>query len=152
MSGWPEECPDETLKPYHTRVIIPPIFRAKMLGQLPWEHPGVCGMKAITHTCTWWPKMDQEIEEAVRVCTVCQNVSNAPPSAPLIPWKWPTRPFKQIHIDFCHNGNDHFLIVIDSHSKWIEVQHMTFTNAEQTIDELCLIFATHRLPEEVVIR
>ena len=133
MSGWPEGCPDETLKPYHnrrnelsceqdcvlwsSRVIIPPIFRAKMLGQLHWEHPGMCGMKAIARTCMWWPKMDQEIEEAVRVCTVCQNARNAPPSAPLIPWKWPTRPFQRIHIDFCQKGNDYFLVVIDSHSK-----------------------------------
>ena len=76
-----------------SRVIIPPIFRAKMLGQLHWEHPGISGKKAIARTCMWWPKMDQEIEEAERVCTVCQNVRNDPPSAPLIPWNWPTRPF-----------------------------------------------------------
>ena len=56
------------------QVVIPPIFRAKMLGQLHWEHPGICGMKAIARTCMWWPKMDQEIEEAVNVCTICQNV------------------------------------------------------------------------------
>ena len=103
MSGGLEECPNENLKPYHnrrnelsceqdcvlwgTRVIIPPILRGKMLGQLHWKHPGVCGMKAIAPTFMWWPKMDQEIEEAVRVCTVCQSVTNAPPSAPLIPWK-----------------------------------------------------------------
>ena len=94
--------------------------------------------------------MDQKIEEAVRVCTVSQNVMKASPSAPLIPWKWPTRPFQRIYIDFCQKGNDHFLVVIDSHSKWIEVQHMTSTNAERTIDELSLTFATHGLPEEVV--
>ena len=93
--------------------------------------------------------MDQEIEEAVRACTVCQNVRNIPPSAPLIPWKWPTRPFQRVHIDFSQTRNDHFFVVIDSHSKWIEVQHMTSTNAERTIDELRLIFATHGLPEEV---
>ena len=166
MSGYPEGCPDETLKPYHnrrnelsceqdcviwgSRVIIPPIFRAKMLGQLHWEHPGVCGMKAIARTCMWWPKMDQEIDEAVRVCTVCQNGRNAPPSAPLIPWKWPTRPFQQIHVDFCQKGNDYFLVVIDSHSKWIEVKHMSSTTTERTIDEFRLIHATHGLPEEVV--
>ena len=132
MTGWPEGCPDETLKHYHNRrnelscdqdrvlsacrVIIPPIFGAKMLGQLHWEHPGTCGMKAIACTCMWWPKMDQEIEEAVRVCSVCQNVRNAPPSAPLIAWKWPTKPFQQILIDFCQKSNDKFLVVIDSHS------------------------------------
>ena len=30
------------------------------------------------------------------------------------------------------------------------MQHMTSTNAERIIDELRLIFASHRLPEEVV--
>ena len=166
MSGWPEGCPDETLKPYHNRrnelsceqdcvvwgskVIIPPIFKAKMLRQLHWEDSGICGMKAIARTCMWWPKMDQEIEKAVRVCTVCQNVRNAPPSAPLISWKWPTRPFQRIHIDFCQKGNDYFLVVIDSHSEWIEMTHMSSTTTERTIDEFRLIFATHGLPEEVV--
>ena len=98
----------------------------------------------------WWPEMDQEIEEAVRVCTVCQNVRNIPPSAPLIPWKWPTRPFQRVHIDFSQTRNDHFFVVIDSHSKWIEVQHMASTNAERAIDELRLIFVTQGLPGEVV--
>ena len=80
MSGGLEECPDENLKPYQnrrnelsceqdcvlwgTRVIIPPILRGKMLGQLHWKHPGVCGMKAIAPTFMWWPLMDQETEEA----------------------------------------------------------------------------------------
>ena len=94
--------------------------------------------------------MDQEIEEAVRVCTVYQNVRNAPPCAPLIPWKWLTRPFQRIHIDFCQKGYDYFLVVIDSHSKWIEVKHMSSITTERTIDELRLIFATHGLPEVVV--
>ena len=58
-----------------------------MLVQLHWEHPDIGGMKGIARACIWWPKMDPKIEEAMGVCTVCQNVRNAPPSAPLIPWK-----------------------------------------------------------------
>ena len=166
MSGWPEKCEDEELKPYYhrrlelsceqscilwgLRVIIPPSLRAKMLKELHWEHPGVCGMKAIARTCVWWPKMDEEIEEVVRLCTVCQSTRSTPPCAPLIPWKWPSRPFQRIHVDFCQKENDFFLVVIDSHSKWIEVQHMTSTTADKTIDELRLIFASHGLPEELV--
>ena len=86
---------------------------------------------------------------SIQPVTLCKSVRNAPPNAPLIPWKWPTRPFQRIHIDFFQKGIDHFLVAIDSHSKWIEVHHMTSTNAGRTIDELCLIFATHGLPEEV---
>ena len=73
--------------------------------------------------------MDQEIEEAVRFCTACQNFRNAPPS---------------------QKGNDYFLVSIDTNSKWIEVQHMSFTATERAINELCLIFAICGLPEEVV--
>lgn len=166
MSGWPEVCDDKNLGPYFSRrlelsceqncvlwgsrVVIPPRSRKKMLEELHWEHPGMCGMKAIARTCVWWPKMDEQIEEACRVCSVCQSVRSGPPSAPLIPWKWPTRPFQRIHVDFCQDGNDYFLVVIDSHSKWIDVHHMTTTTAMRTIDELRLIFASHGLPEELV--
>ncbi|CAB3983487.1 Transposon Ty3-I Gag-Pol poly, partial [Paramuricea clavata] len=95
--------------------------------------------------------MDEDIERAVKACTVCQSVRNTPPHAPLlIPWKWPTRPFQRVHIDFCQEGKDYFLVVIDSHSKWIEVKHMTSTTTQRTLDELRLIFAVYGLPEEVV--
>ena len=70
-----------------------------MLKELHWEHPGTCAMKAIARTCVWWPNMDEEIEKKVKFRTVCQNVRSSPPSAPLIPWKWATRPFQRIHID-----------------------------------------------------
>ena len=165
MMGWPEAS-TEDLKPYHTRrnelsceqncilwgsrVIIPQVFRGKMLKELHWEHPGVCAMKAIARTSIWWPKMDEEIEREIKLCSVCQNVRSSPPSAPLIPWKWATRPFQRIDINFCQKGSDYFLVVVDSHSKWIEVQHMTSITTEKTINELGLIFAQHGLPEEVV--
>ncbi|XP_022795607.1 uncharacterized protein K02A2.6-like [Stylophora pistillata] len=166
MSGWPDRCEDETLKPYHnrrlelsceqscilwgSRVIIPPSLRVKMLKELHWEHPGMCGMKAIARSCVWWPKMDEEIEDVVRSCTVCQSTRSSPPCAPLIPWNWPSKPFQRIHVDFCQKEADYFLVVVDSHSKWIEVKHMTSTTADKTIDELRLIFAEHGLPEELV--
>ena len=166
MTRWPEKCDEEELKPYHilsqelscerncvlwgSRVIIPQVFRGKMLKELHWEHPGTCAMKAIACTCVWWPKMDEDIEKEVKLCTVCQNVRSSPPSAPLIPWKWATRPFQRIHIDFCQKGHDQFLVVVDSHSKWLEVRHMSSTTTERTIGELHLIFAQHGLPEEVV--
>ena len=103
----------------------------KSLKELHWEHPGICAMKAIARTCLWWHKMDDEIERAVKLCTVCQNVRRSSPSVPLIPWKWPTRPFQRIHLDFFQKGSDHFQSVVDSHSKWLEVKHMSSTTTER---------------------
>ena len=100
ITGWAEDCNQEDLKPYYTRrhelsceqycilwgsrVIIPQVFR-EMLKELHWERPGTCAVKAIARTCVWWPKMDEEIEREIKLCTVCQNVRSSPPSAPLIP-------------------------------------------------------------------
>ena len=45
--------------------------------------PGICGMKTIAREYTWWPKLDQEIEKAVRGCAIYQNIRNSPFSVPL---------------------------------------------------------------------
>ena len=123
-----------------------------MLKELHWEHPGTCAMKAIARTCLvakdGW--RNRKRSENILLCTVCQNVRSSPPSAPLIPWKWVTRPFQRIHIDLCQKGPHQFSVVIDSHSKWLEVRHMSSTTTERTVGELRLIFAQHGLPEEVV--
>ena len=133
-----------------SRVVIPLVFRERTLSELHWEHPGICGMKAIARTCVWWHKIDEDVERAMRSCTVCQSVRNTPSHAPLIPWKWPTRLFQLIHIHFCQEGKDSFLVVFDSHSKWIDVKHMTSTTTQHTLNELRLMFALYGFPEEVV--
>ena len=56
-----------------SRTIIPYVFREKILKELHWEHPGICAMKAIARTFVWWHKMDDEIERAVKLCTVCRT-------------------------------------------------------------------------------
>jgi len=55
-----------------------------------------------------------------------------------------------VHIDFCQKGKEYFLVLIDSHSKWIDVKHMTSTTTERTTVELRLIFAEHGLPEQLI--
>ena len=75
-----------------------------------------------------------------------------PPSVPLIPWKWPARPFQPIHIDFCQKGSDNFLVlmILISHSKFIEVQNKISITSGHAKDGLRVIFSQHGLPEEVV--
>ena len=86
----------------------------------------------------------------MKSCEVCQAVRKAPPSAPLYPWRWPTRVWQRVHIDFAEKDGNYFLGLIDSHSKWIEVAHMRSTTAQSTIDQMRLWFAAYGLPEEVV--
>lgn len=64
VNGWPNYVSDEALTPYFTRrhelsaeqgcllwglrVIIPPQYRERLLGDLHQEHPGMCRKKSLT--------------------------------------------------------------------------------------------------------
>ena len=76
---------------------------------------------------------------------------NKPSSAPLHPWEWPSSPYQRIHIDFAGPFlNTNFLIVIDAHSKWIDVEIMNTITSQKTISVLQKLFASYGLPEIVV--
>ena len=49
---------------------------------------------------------------------------------------------------FCWTTLWHFMVIIDTHSKWPEVFEMTSTTASKTIDVLRSVFATYGLPDQ----
>ena len=99
----------------------------------------------------WWPGLETNIEESVRLSDECQlNQSNLP-LAPLNPWNWPTRPWARIHLDYAGPFQSHyFLVLIDAHSKWIEAFSATSPSSNVTIELLCTVFAQFRIPETIV--
>ena len=134
-----------------TRVVIPPKQRDQILKELHRAHPGCSRMKSLARSYVWWPKMDIDIENIAKSCSTCQNNRHAPPSAPLQPWSWPSKPWQRVHIDFAGPFlGKTFLVVIDAHSKWPEIFEMTNTSAHQTIHTLRQLFSSYGMPEQVV--
>ena len=167
QTGW--SLPDDTpeLQPYAqcytelsvidgcllrgSRVIVPLQGRPIILSQLHDTHPGISRMKSLARSYVWWPGLDRDIENTVKSCHTCQESRPAPPQAPVHPWECPSHPWARLHID--HAGpflGKTFLIVVDAHSRWLEVCVVDSTSAEATIRSLRTIFATHGLPEQVV--
>ena len=166
LQGW-QQSDDAALVPYHhpqqelsvhdrcvlwgSRVVVPPAGRKKMVEELHEGHPGVSRMKSLARSFVWWPQTDKEIEERVKSCSSCQSTRHQPPPAPLHPWEWPQCPWARLHADYAGPMfGQMFLIVIDSHSKWMEVKAMTSATAKSTITQFRSIFATHGLPEILV--
>ena len=166
MSGWPN-IPDQQLMPYYkrkyelsvecgcllwgSRVIIPPKLQKYVLDELHVSHSGIVRMKSLARKHIWWPNVDRDLEEMVQDCQACQANRQKPPTAPLHPWSWPTGVWQRIHIDFAGPFLGHmFLLVIDSHSKWLEVFVMSSTTSIKTIDTLKSLFARYGLPEQIV--
>ena len=71
--------------------------------------------------------------------------------APLQPWKWSTRPWSRIHLDFAGPiGDKVILVLVDAHSKWIEAFVTASATSAVVIEELRSTFARFGLPELIV--
>ena len=108
-------------------------------------------MKSVACGLFWWPRLDHDIEMAVKQCRICQQVQPLPPSAPLWPWSWPIQPWSRLHVDFAGPVEGKILlVVVDAHSKWIEVLPMGTATSWTTIQQLRQLFARFGLPSSIV--
>ena len=101
-SGWPSHCPDPEIKHYWNRreglsledgcvlwggrVVIPLKQKGHLLDKLHECPPGMCRMKALARSFVWWPGIDQDIADRVRLCEDPVNAQSTPKSVPLLFW------------------------------------------------------------------
>ena len=93
-------------------------------------------MKGLAHMHVWWPGVDSDIEQMVHNYPDCQSVQNQPSTVTLYP----------------RLMGSMFLVVVDAHSKWLEVIPMTTTSSGKTIEVEVLhtLFPTYCLPQKLV--
>ena len=133
------------------RVVIPAACQGAVLKELHTSHTGIVRMKSLARIHVWWPGIDKHIiEGVVNSCEACKVVRHAPSPTVLYPWTWPDQPWKRIHIDFAGPFQGSMFLVIDSHSKWLEVIPMTYTTTERNLKVLSVLFSVHGLPEQIV--
>ena len=164
--GWPSERDKELsdyrakrteLSVYHgcilwgARVVVPHQGRKAVLQELHEGHPGMTRAKGLARMFVWWPGLETDIEQSVHECAACQQQQPDPPSAPLQPWKWPSRPWVRLHMDFAGPFQGKMiLIVIDSHSKWIEAFPTSSATSSTVIQLSRTLFSQFGLPEVLV--
>ncbi|XP_042148783.1 uncharacterized protein K02A2.6-like, partial [Ixodes scapularis] len=133
------------------RVIIPEQARDQVLELLHTTHPGIVRMKALARSTVWWPGIDQDIERKVRTCLPCQETRPQPARARLHPWEFARNPWSRIHIDFAGPFQGKvFVLVVDAHSKWLEVIQIASMSSAAVCQRLRVLFATHGVPDTIV--
>ena len=69
----------------------------------------------------------------------------------LHPWPQATRAWERIHIHYAGPFmSSMFLVVVDAHTKWLEVIPMTTISAEKTIEVLRTLFASYGLHQKLI--
>ena len=80
-------------------------------------------------------------------CGVFGQRQAEPSTAPVHPWEWPSLPWQQIHTDFASPFlGCMFLIVVDAHSRWLEIEKMDSTTSTKTMEKLQSLFARYGVP------
>lgn len=134
------------------RVVVPVSLQQLVLQELHHTHVGVTKMKQLARRYVYWMSIDRDIEKYVRSCSSCVSVQNSPAKTPLHPWEEPDSNWQRVHIDYAgpYNGH-HFLVVVDSKSKWAEVGVCSAApSSSSTIDILQTIFSRNGYPEVLV--
>ena len=126
------------------RIVVPPLFRLKVLKELHSGHPGIVRMKLLARSKVYWPRMDQDIEYTVKKCEDCAKLTKAPIKCTLKPWPIPEGPWQRVHIDYAGpvDGN-YFLVMVDAFSKYPEVFKTSSTTTAKTIELISNAFACH---------
>ena len=125
-----------------TQIVIPQAGQEHVLMLLHEGHPGILRMKRIARGMVWWPNIDAEIETKVKDCKSCQLVQKSPTTAPLHPWEWPIGPgYTSTMLD--HSREKIFLVLVDAHSKWMDVHIVPSTNSSNVISIIRSTFAMH---------
>ncbi|GBM87345.1 Uncharacterized protein K02A2.6 [Araneus ventricosus] len=114
-------------------------------------HLGMVKMKALASSFVYWKDIDKDIEDAVRNCVDCARHKTDPAKAKVHYWEYPSMPWERIHIDFAGPIFEHmFLLIVDAHSKRLEVYPMKITTTKKTIECLRDSFARFGLPRVLV--
>ncbi|GFO27254.1 Pol polyprotein [Plakobranchus ocellatus] len=93
----------------------------------------------------------EDIEKMAKSCSGCAMSQPDPLLTPLHPWRWPDKPWQRIHIDYAGPFlNFMFLVIVDAHTKWVEIIPTATSTSSATINILSTTFARYGIPEQVV--
>ncbi|GFW00235.1 uncharacterized protein K02A2.6 [Trichonephila clavipes] len=127
---------------YGQRVCIPRKFQKNVHEELHAGHLGIVKMKAVARSFVYWKNIDKDIEEAAKDCVDCARYKADPPKSKVHYYEYPSMPWERIHVDFTGPIFEHtFFLIVDAHSKWLEVHPMKVTTTKKTIECLRDSFA-----------
>ena len=98
------------------RTVIPKLLRKTILERLKNGHMGSSKTKERARQVVWWPQIDNDIEQAVKQCKVCQDNLPRQCKEPMVRRDSPMRAFQQLHLDFSEYAGCKYLTAVDGYS------------------------------------
>ena len=166
VHGWPRERNqiESDLKPYWDfreeitvydgvlfrgeRVIIPREMQRYALDLVHSSHQGVVKTKQFARDLVFWKGMNNQIEDVVGKCGLCQKHRAEQQKEPMMSTEVPTLPWQSVSSDLFDYEDQWYLATVDHFSGYLEVDELNPNHsAPVVISKLKRIFATHGIPK-----
>lgn len=137
---------------FRGKMVVPLSIQARTLRHGHRGHFGMGTMKRMLRLFVWWPKINQQIEELVGKCEVCQTIVHNERPIPLSSRPLPDDAWQRIQIDFLKIpdcGSGELLMVVDTFSRMVWAIEMRKSDTNTTIKALLSIFAVWGKPETI---
>ena len=131
------------------RIVVPPSMRKEMLNKIHETHQGMNKCKQKARESLFWPGMNNQIENIVSDCRLCNTYQNQQQSETLKPTSTPKLPWNELGSDIFHWENKDYLLTVDYYSKYIEVDELKDLSSYTTIEVLKSQICRHGIPEKL---
>ena len=139
---------DDGLIVHGCRLLIPRAMRPQVLADLHEAHQGIVHTKQRARLTVYWPSIDNDIDNVITACQLCQDHLPSNPKEPIVSKRKPLRPFQEVAADFCTYGGKQFLIIVDCYTDWPDVIPMgTNTTTHHLITALRSTFCRTAIPD-----
>ena len=136
---------------YGTRPVIPETLREDALKALHSGHPGIVQMKNLARSAMYWPGINSDCEKIVKACEICQAKKSTAKVSSYRSWPQTSSYGDRIHIDFLDPIEGYMILVlVDSHTGWIDAYHSRNTTAAETIRMVRKSFSRFGVPKLIV--
>ena len=130
------------------RIVVPLSMRPAMLEiiHVHGTHLGIVKCKERAREDLYWPGMSAQLEDKVKDCTTCHDYAPAQQKEPLIPNPVPDLPWEIVASDMFAFEGEHYLLLVDYYSKFIEVTKLKDLKSQETTE----VLKEHFIPAKLV--
>lgn len=165
QNGWPRRTCSvpEDVKPFFSfrdelsiegdiimrgnRAVIPTSLHPEYMTILHKGHPGMESTKRRARESVFWPSLNNDIETAVKACSVCNSLRPHQQKEPLKLHTVPDLPWSVVGSDIFEWDNRHYLVLVDSYSGWFETDQLNTITSLNVINKLKRHFSVHGSPQ-----
>ena len=141
-----------------TRLVAPLSLRNTLVKLTHEGHQGIVRTKQRLRDLYWWPGMDEQVNQQVKGCQLCQSCDKTatPAAAPLQPVPFPSQPWEKLAMDIVGPMEvapwdcKYAITLTDYHSKWPEVAFTSTVTSDNVITFLTSVFSRFGNPSSIV--